>query len=173
MRAVWKFTANGYALTYRTRVWPRYASLSSRTPVPCRAAWVHSQLDLDQIPAPTQMTQVITNLLTPLAVVVSVAQSCLTLCDPWTVAHQAPLSIEFFRQEYWSGLPFPSPGNLPDSGIKPRSSAFSGGFFTTVPRGHLYIYTILLKCGQWWKILHWLNDFTNSIKVCLFSWQIT
>ena len=38
-----------------------------------------------------------------------VAQSCLTLCDPWTVAHQAPPSMGFSRQEYWSGLPFPSP----------------------------------------------------------------
>ena len=40
---------------------------------------------------------------------------------PWTVAHQAPLSIKFFRQEYWSGLPFPSPGDLPDRGIEPGS----------------------------------------------------
>ena len=39
---------------------------------------------------------------------------------PWTIARQAPLSIGFPRQEYWSGLPFPSPGNLPDPGIKPR-----------------------------------------------------
>jgi len=42
---------------------------------------------------------------------------------PWTVAHQAPLSMGFSRQEYWSGLPFPSPGDLPDPGIKPWSSA--------------------------------------------------
>ena len=42
---------------------------------------------------------------------------------PWIVAHQAPLSMEFFRQEYCSGLPFPSPGDLPDPGIKPRSPA--------------------------------------------------
>ena len=42
---------------------------------------------------------------------------------PWTVDHQAPLSMEFSRQEYWSGLPFPSPGELPDPGIKPRSPA--------------------------------------------------
>ena len=42
---------------------------------------------------------------------------------PWIVAHQAPLSKVFPRQEYWSGLPFPSPGELPDPGIKPRSSA--------------------------------------------------
>jgi len=47
--------------------------------------------------------------------------SCPTLCDLWTVAHQAPLSRGFSRQEYWSGLPFPSPGDLPDPGIKPRS----------------------------------------------------
>ena len=39
----------------------------------------------------------------------------------WTVAHQAPPSTGFSRQEYWSGLPFPSPGNLPDPGIEPRS----------------------------------------------------
>ena len=42
---------------------------------------------------------------------------------PWTVAHQAPPSMEFSRQDYWSGLPFPSPGDLPDPGIKPGSPA--------------------------------------------------
>ena len=42
---------------------------------------------------------------------------------PWTVAHQAPLSMEFSKKEYWSGLPFPSPGDLSDPGIKPRSPA--------------------------------------------------
>ena len=42
---------------------------------------------------------------------------------PWTIAHQAPLSMEFSRQEYWSGLPFPSPGDLSDPGIKPRCPA--------------------------------------------------
>ena len=40
---------------------------------------------------------------------------------PWTVVYQAPLSMEFSRQEYWSGLPFPSPGDLPNPGIEPRS----------------------------------------------------
>ena len=54
---------------------------------------------------------------------------------PWTVAHQAPLSIRFLRQEYWSGLPFPSPGDLPDQGIKPASPALAGRFFTTEPPG--------------------------------------
>ena len=50
---------------------------------------------------------------------------------PWTVAHQAPLSMEFSRQEYWSGLPFLSPGHLPNPGIKPASlvsPALAGGF---------------------------------------------
>ena len=48
--------------------------------------------------------------------------SCVQLCaNPWTIAHQAPLSMGFSRQEYWSGLPFLSPGNLPEPGIKPRS----------------------------------------------------
>ena len=65
-----------------------------------------------------------------------VTQSCLTLCDPWAVTHQAPLSIGFFRQEYWSELPFPSPEDLPpDPGIKATSPASAGRFFTTEPPG--------------------------------------
>ena len=58
---------------------------------------------------------------------------CLTLCDP-RLAHQALLSTGFSRQEYWSGLPFPSPGDLPDPGIKSRSllsPALAGRFFPT------------------------------------------
>ena len=58
----------------------------------------------------------------------SVAQLCLTLVAPRTVAHQAPLSMGFPGQEYWSGLPFPSPGDLPDSGIEPACPALAGGF---------------------------------------------
>ena len=54
---------------------------------------------------------------------------------PWTVACQAPLSVGFPRQEYWSGLPFPSLGDLPDPGIEPTSPALAGGFFTTAPPG--------------------------------------
>ena len=52
----------------------------------------------------------------------------------WTVAHQAPLSMGFSRQEYWSGLPWPPPGDLPNPGIEPTtliSPALAGGFFTT------------------------------------------
>ena len=50
-----------------------------------------------------------------------VAKSCLTLVTPWTVAYQAPLSVELSRQEYWRGLPFPSPEDLPNPGIELRS----------------------------------------------------
>ena len=57
---------------------------------------------------------------------------------PWTVARQAPLSMGFPRQEYWSGLPFPSPGDLPSSGTEPTppvSLAFAGGFLTVKATG--------------------------------------
>ena len=49
----------------------------------------------------------------------------------WTAAHQALLSVEFSRQEYWSSLPFPPPGDIPNPWIKPMSSALVGRFFTT------------------------------------------
>ena len=54
-----------------------------------------------------------------------------SLQPPWTVARQAPLFMGFSRQEHQNGLPFPSPGDLPDPGIEPASLAFAGGFFTT------------------------------------------
>ena len=57
---------------------------------------------------------------------------------PWTVVHQVPLSMGFFRQEYWSGLPFPPPGDFPNPRIESlslASPALAGGFFTTAPLG--------------------------------------
>ena len=60
---------------------------------------------------------------------VLVTQSCPTLCKPWSTAHQAPLSREFSRQGYWSGYPFPSPGDLSNPVIEP-GSAFQADFFT-------------------------------------------
>ena len=59
-----------------------------------------------------------------------VTKSPLTLATPWAVPQQAPQSVGFPRQEYWSRLPFPSPGNLHDPGIEPGSPALAGGFFT-------------------------------------------
>ena len=64
----------------------------------------------------------------------------------WAVAHQAPLSTGFPRPEYWSGFPFPSPGDLPDPGIKPvslKSPALAGGFFITEPPEKPFSFT---KC---------------------------
>ena len=60
-----------------------------------------------------------------------VAKLCLTLATPWTVAHQAPLSMGLSRQEYWSGLPFSSPGDLPNPQIEPGSPALQAESLTT------------------------------------------
>ena len=60
-----------------------------------------------------------------------VTQLCLTLATPWTVAHQDPLSMEFSRQEYCSGLPFPSPGDLHNPGIEPGSPALQADSLRT------------------------------------------
>ena len=80
------------------------------------------------------------------------------LATPWNVACQAPLSLGFPRQEYWSGLPFPSPGNLPDPRIKPVSPALAGIFFTTEPPGKL----------DWnkkvWRAFGSLGEFMLTIK---------
>ena len=60
------------------------------------------------------------------------------LATPWTVDRQAPLSMGFPRLEYWNGLPFPSPGDLPNQGIEPTSPvspALAGGFFATETHG--------------------------------------
>ena len=66
----------------------------------------------------------------PAAQLLSLVQPFAT---PWTVAQQAPLSMKFSRQEYWNGLPFPTPGDFPGPGIKPTSPAVTGRFFTTEP----------------------------------------
>ena len=60
--------------------------------------------------------------------------SCVRLfATPWTVARQAPLSMGFSRQEYWSGVPFPSPGDLRDPGIEPRCPALQADALTSEP----------------------------------------
>ena len=56
-----------------------------------------------------------------------------SFATPWIVAHQAPLSMGFPRQEFWSGLPFPPPGDFPDPGIEPGSPALAGRLFTAKP----------------------------------------
>ena len=64
-----------------------------------------------------------------------VTKLCLTLVTPWTAACQAPLSMGFSREEHWSGLPFPSPGDLPHPGIEPRSPALQADFLPTELQG--------------------------------------
>ena len=66
-------------------------------------------------------------------VVVLVAKLCLTLAIPWTVDHQAPLSMGFPGQKYWSGLPFPSPRDLPQPGIKPKSPVLQADSLLSEP----------------------------------------
>ena len=75
----------------------------------------------------------------------------------WTVARQAPLSMGFSRPEYWNGLLFPSPGDLPHPEIEPASPALAGGFFTTEPPG---------KLGCWGRI----QPLICSLLVCHSVW---
>ena len=76
-----------------------------------------------------------------------VTKSCWTLATPWTVAYQAPLSMGFFRQEFWGGLPFPSLGDLPNPGIKPRSPALQADSLPTelsLLMGKILLYWLLM-----------------------------
>ena len=76
----------------------------------------------------------------------AVAQSWPTLCDPIDCSPPGPLSMGFSRQKYWSGWPFPPPGDLLDPGIElasPASPALAGGFFTNEPSGKSFIITII------------------------------
>ena len=73
----------------------------------------------------------------------SVAQSCQTLCDPMgcrLLGSSVHGQNSCPRQEYWNGLPFPPPGNIPDLGMGPMSPALAGGFFITEPTGKLILY---------------------------------
>jgi len=115
------------------------------------------------------------------------AQSFWLFVIPWTVTHQAPLSMGFSRQEYWSGLPWPPPGDLPSPGIKPASPTLAGGFFTTVPPGKPrcvdfsfvfwvivhYYFILLLTLFQLWPLGALLVGFrvpyAPVVFVCLFS----
>ena len=75
------------------------------------------------------------NLLKTLKVKVKSLSRVRLFATPWTVAYQASPSMGFSRQEYWSGLPFPSPGDLPDPGIELRSPALEAGTLTSEPPG--------------------------------------
>ena len=77
------------------------------------------------------------------------------VATPWNVAHQAPLLVGFSRQEYWSGLPCPSPGDLPDSGIEPISPvapARQADSLALSHQGSLYLFTTI-ECKLHWKLV--------------------
>ena len=75
-----------------------------------------------------------------------VSKLCLPLETPWTVARQVPLSMGFSKQEHWSGLPFSSPGDLPDPGIKPGSPSLQADSLLTKLQGKVLL--LLLNCYQ-------------------------
>ena len=100
----------------------------------------------------------------------------------WTVAHQAPLFMGFPRQEYWSRLPCPPPGDLPHPGIKPKAPALAGGFFTNEPHEkpsflstnrNFYKFEIILKRASSIMLYHlifksWLSGHGNLC--CGYLW---
>ena len=71
-----------------------------------------------------------------------------SFATPQTIAHQVPLSMRFSRQEYWSGLPFPSAEDLPNPGIKPTSPTLAGGFFTTSAPGKPIPFIMVSQTSQ-------------------------
>ena len=107
----------------------------------------------------------------------SIAESYLTLCNPWTEAHQATLSVEFSQQEYWSGLPFPPRRGLPNQGIKPTSLAspsLAGRVFTTAPSGSPWLNgNLVMSVWVTWRLDSWRpqdhgvkrTDFGESVKL--------
>ena len=96
---------------------------------------------------------------------VSVAQSRPNLCDSLDCTRQAPLSTEFSRQEYWSGLPFPSPGGLPDAGIELKSPALQeNSFWTTRGVKNRWVYNLFLS-GK--KIQAFIPHVFNSVVLLL------
>ena len=97
---------------------------------------------------------------------------------PWTVAYQAPPSIRFSRQEYWSGLPFPSPGNLPDPEIEPRSPALEAEALTSEPPGKPAILRRQAQSYRFWHmarkwILAWMPLTTRYTLFNGLFWPLT
>ena len=94
--------------------------------------------------------------------------------SPWTIAHHTPMSMGFSRQEYWSGQSFPSPGDLPDPGIKSRSPAFQVDFFTIwAIREALPGIKPGLPALAAWSLNHWtMRKVLLLICLCQFNFQI-
>ena len=109
--------------------------------------------------------------------VVLEAQSCPTLFEtPWTVAFQAPLSMGSTRQEYWSGLPFPSPGDFPNPMIKPGSPALLADFSPSEPPGQtiyanqvIIMYILILQSAYRVLYVNYISIKLNRKKIFLSS----
>ena len=103
------------------------------------------------------------------------AQSCPTLCEHMTVARKTPLSMEFSRQEYWRGLPFASPGDLPHSGIEPGYIALQADFYPlrlTVKFSHFHL---SLWLDLFIKLHHWvvrLSTISSNIGFILIDFLL-
>ena len=91
--------------------------------------------------------------------------------NPWTIACQAPLSMGFPRKEYWSGLPFPSRGDLPNPEIKPVSPALAGGFFTTESPGKPIVRSIEVNMFVCF-LLNTLNLLGRTKTICCLPGSI-
>ena len=106
---------------------------------------------------------------------------CVKLCPTlfvtlWTIAHKAPLIMWFSRQEYWSELPCPPPGDLPDSGIKPlssMSSAMAGGFFTTSAIWEISFSILVCKIPSRPSLGLWVFHFKMVYVLPELDWKIT
>ena len=89
---------------------------------------------------------------------------------PWAVTCQATLSVEFSRQEYWNGLPFPSSGDIPSPGIEPASPALAGGFFTTAPLGKPILGTFSSVCCCLFVLHSFIHVFLEQSR-CTRHWE--
>ena len=104
----------------------------------------------------------------------SVAQLCLTLCDMWVVTHQTPLSMGFSRQEYWSGLPFPTLGYLPSPGIKPTSLVLQLWQMDSLPLCHQgdarkRLSSVELLSHVWLFVTPWTAAHQASLSIANFQ----
>ena len=108
---------------------------------------------------------------------VLIAQLCLTLWTPWTVAHQAPLSVGFSRQEYWSGLPFPSPGIFPTQELNPSLLHW---LVNSLHLSHLrmeflnkFIFNFLKTFKLFFKRMHFFTFLLTINEVFIFFLSLT
>ena len=135
---------------------------------PVRISWTAQEEQVGVCPGPQKSTSGEAEGITRPPLVSTLPACCVFLCmlscsvvadsfaPPWTVACQAPLSMEFSRQEYWSGLPFSPPGDLPDPGTEPMSlmsPTLAGGFFTTGATWGPFQYS---RSSQWCKPCHFI-----------------